>query len=304
MIFSERYKELIDVGHGEAKDNICGEIEFNIKKKIAEVLTEFAEPQKYQVSRYNNLEEETTALESAIERLSDILGYPIIHIDMLPYGMDGLVAGLVSVFTPYLFDIIELQYIELSDKEKPEFEKTLNGLFAEKDIPWILHNGRLIKIDAKQFELDVKAKTLALIKELKDCDAVFQAPFNELTTALEFLEKGSYAEAISNAEKSYESVLKILCNVNRGNADKLTKQVLEANICNIPESMTKEGFREKVLLSLPYVRNNSTASHGSGKDVIEITKEMANLSINIAAALNTYLIESYVKNGFSEKEDE
>lgn len=182
MIFSERYKELIDVGHGEAKDNICGEIKFNIKKKIAEVLVEFAEPQKYQVSRYNNLEEKTTALE--------------------------------------------------------------------------------------------------------------------------FGEKGSYAEAISNAEKSYESVLKILCNVNRGNADKLTKQVLETNICNIPESMTTEGFREKVLLSLPYVRNNSTASHGSGKEVVEITKEMASLSINMAAALNTYLIESYVRNGFSEKEDE
>ena len=302
MIFSERYKELIDVGHGESKDNICGEIEFNIKKKIAEVLVRFAEPKKYQVSRYDNLEEETTALESAIERLSDILGYSIIN--MFPYGMADVESALASVFTPYLFDIIELQYIELSDKEKPEFEKTLNGLFAEKDIPWILHNDRLIKIDAKQFELDVKAKTLALIKELKDCDAVFQAPFNELTTALEFLEKGSYAEAISNAEKSYESVLKILCNVNRGNADKLTKQVLEANICNIPESMTKEGFREKVFLSLPYVRNNSTASHGSGKEVVEITKEMANLSINMAAALNTYLIESYVRNVFSEKEDE
>jgi len=302
MIFSERYKELIDVGHGESKDNICGEIEFNIKKKIAEVLVRFAEPKKYQVSRYNNLEEETTALESAIERLSDILGYSIIS--MFPYGMADVESALASVFTPYLFDIIELQYIELSDKEKPEFEKTLNGLFAEKDIPWILHNDRLIKIDAKQFELDVKAKTLALIKELKDCDAVFQAPFNELTTALEFWEKGSYAEAISNAEKSYESVLKILCNVNRGNADKLTKQVLEINICNIPESMTTEGFREKVLLSLPYVRNNSTASHGSGKEVVEITKEMANLSINMAAALNTYLIESYVRNVFSEKEDE
>lgn len=300
MIFSKRYTELIDVEHDELKDNICGEMDLNIKRKIAEILVYFAEPQKYPVGRYNKLEEETTALESALEELSDILGYRII----LPYGMEGLVSELAFVFTPYLFDIIELQYIELSEKEKPEFEKTLNELFAEKDIPWILHDGRLIKIDAKQFELDVKAKTLALIKKLKDCDGVFQAPFNELTTALEFLEKGSYAEAISNAEKSYESVLKILCNVNRGNADKLTKQVLEANICNIPESMTTEGFREKVLLSLPYVRNHSTASHGSGKEVVEITKEMANLSINMAAALNTYLIESYVRNGYSEKEDE
>ena len=65
----------------------------------------------------------------------------------------------------------------------------------------IFHDDRFIKIDAKKFELDVKEKTLALMKELKDCDAVFQAPFNELTTALEFWEKGSYAEAIFNAEK-------------------------------------------------------------------------------------------------------
>lgn len=33
MIFSERYKELIDVGHGEAKNNICSEIEMVQKKK-------------------------------------------------------------------------------------------------------------------------------------------------------------------------------------------------------------------------------------------------------------------------------
>lgn len=143
----------------------------------------------------------------------------------------------------------------------------------------IFCDDRLIKIDTKKFELDVKAKTLALIKELKDCVAVFQAPLNELPTVLEFLEKGSYEEAISNAGKSYESVLKILCNVNRGNSDKLTKQVLGTNICNILESMTTEGFREKVLLPLLYVRNNSTASHGSGKEIVEITKEMENLSI-------------------------
>lgn len=143
----------------------------------------------------------------------------------------------------------------------------------------IFHDDRFIKIDAKKFELDVKAKTIALVKELKDCVSEFQAPFNELTMVLDFFEKGSYAEAISNARKSNESVLKILCNVNRENSYKLTKQVLGANICNISESMTTEGFREKVLLSLPYVRNNSTASHGSGKEIVEITKEMENLSI-------------------------
>lgn len=303
MIFFERYRELIDTEDGEFKDYICGEIDFSIKKKIAQVMVEFAEPQKYRPSRYDNYEETTTALESALNILSDKLGYPFIPLNMISYGMEAIDYQLGCTFTPYLFSLIELQYNELSEQERTEFEKALNCLYGEKDIPWILHDGRFIKIDAKQFEIDLKAKSLLLMKELKGQEEVFQAPYNEMVAAIEFLEKGSYAEAIANAGKSYESVLKILCDVNRGNVDKLTKQISETDICSIPESMTRDGFREKVLMSLPYVRNNSTASHGSGKEVIEISKEMANLAINMAASLNTYLIESYIKNGINRKED-
>lgn len=303
MIFFERYRELIDTEHGDFKDYICGEIEFNTKNKIAQIMIEFAEPQIYRPSRYDNYEETTTALESALNTLEDKLECPLINKGMLSYRCNGLDYQLGCIFTPYLFSLIELQYNELSEQERTEFEKALNCLFGEKDIPWILHDGRFIKIDAKQFEIDLKAKSLLLMKELKGKEEVFQAPYNEMVAAIEFLEKGSYAEAIANAGKSYESVLKILCDVNRGNADKLTKQILETDICSIPESMTRDGFREKVLMSLPYVRNNSTASHGSGKEVIEISKEMANLAINMAASLNTYLIESYIKNGINRKED-
>ncbi|MBD5526169.1 MAG: abortive infection family protein [Lachnospiraceae bacterium] len=303
MIFCDRYKELIDTENGEFKDYICGEIKFNIKRKIAEIMIEFAEPQIYRPSRYDKYEETTTALESALNILSDKLGYSLIPSCMISYRMEEIDYQLGCIFTPHLFSLIELQYNELSEQERTEFEKALNCLFGEKDIPWILHDGRFIKIDAKQFEIDLKAKSLLLMKELKGQEEVFQAPYNEMVAAIEFLEKGSYSEAIANAGKSYESVLKILCDVNRGNADKLTKQILETDICSIPGSMTRDGFREKVLMSLPYVRNNSTASHGSGKEVIEISMEMANLAINMAASLNTYLIESYIKNGINRKED-
>lgn len=303
MIFYERYRELINTESGEIKDYICGEIDINNKRKIAQIMIEFAEPQVYRPSRYDNYEETTTALESALDILSEKLGYPLMPPSMFSYGMEEIDYQLGCIFTPYLFSLIELQYNELSEQERIEFEKALNSLYSEKNIPWILHDGRFIKIDAKQFELDLKAKSFMLMKELKGEEEIFQAPFNEMTSAMEFLEKGSYAEAISNAEKSYESVLKIICDVNRGNADKLTKQILETDICSIPETMAIDGFREKVLMSLPYVRNNSTASHGSGKEIIEISKEMANLAINMAASLNTYLIESYIQNGINRKED-
>ena len=58
--------------------------------------------------------------------------------------------------------------------------------------------------------------------------------------------------------------------------------------------MTKEGFREKVLMSLPYIRNNSAADHGAGAVPIQISKELAKLALNISASLCTYLIENYL----------
>lgn len=296
MIFSKRYHELIYVDpNGNYIDNICGEIKYNIKQKLALILLHFAEPQKYHPSRYDDMEKETTAFEIAITKLSDMLEYSVLGFNWRYYNENDLVVQLGCIFTPYLFDVIELQYIELSNGEKTEFEKAINDLFIKNDIPWLIHDGKLIKIDAKQFELDIKAKTILLMKELKEQDVVFQAPYDEMSTALEFYRKGNYAEVITNAEKSYESVLKILCDVNRGNADKLTNKVLEEKHCELPQSMIAEGFREKVLMSLPYIRNNSMASHGSGKDAVSITKEMANLAINMAAALNTYLIESFLK---------
>jgi hypothetical protein len=69
MIFSQRYKDLIEVGNGESKDHICGEIEFEVKQKIAKILENFREPQKYHPSRYDSWEETTDALEIAAKKV-------------------------------------------------------------------------------------------------------------------------------------------------------------------------------------------------------------------------------------------
>ena len=43
------------------------------------------------------------------------------------------------------------------------------------------------------------------------------------------------------------------------------------------------------------MRNNSGADHGAGAKEVKITKPMAKLAINLAAALDTYLIEEYAE---------
>lgn len=293
MIFSQRYKNLIDFGNGESKDEICGDIDFTVKQKIVGALEDFREPQKYHPNRYDNYEETTDALEIAANKLNEMVGYPIANMaaaDFMPYGSEDV--ALASMFTPFLFDLIELQYEALSDSEKEPFRMALNAVFKENDVPWIIADGRMVKIDAKQFEQDLKRKALEQLHELTDSAPVFQSAYDELIKAVEFLEKDNYAEAVTNAGKSYESVMKIICDVDKGNADKLTKQIIDDTHIELPDGISAEGFRQNVLMALPYVRNN-VGAHGSGMSTTELSRPLANLAVNLAAALDTYLIEEY-----------
>lgn len=292
MLFSERYSNLIEFGDGMPKDHICGEIEYQAKEKIASVMYDFAEPIVIHPNRYDSYEERTDVLHLAVQVFNDEKGAPYISLTHNIY--DGPAFDpLASAFTPFLFDVIELQYKELSDGEKTAFQSEINNVFIENDIPWLLHDGRMIKVDSQQFEQDLKQKALLQLHELTDSDPIFQSAYDELIKSIEFLQKGDYAEAISNAGKSYESVMKVILQVDRGNADKLTRELISSGSLDFPESMTGDGFREKVLMSLPFIRNNSTASHGAGRSTVKVSKDMANLAINLAASLNSYLIDIF-----------
>ena len=292
IVFSKRYKDLIDHGNGKPVDHICGEIDFKPRYELAGVMMEFDEPQRYQPSRYDNFTVLTDALESAIQRLNNEYDWPVAYVKNEYDNTDQQLIALL--FVPYLFDLIEIQYDELSNSEKFDFQKSINNVLNQHDIPWLLTDGKMIKIDAKQFELDLKAKALLLLQDLKDSDPKFQSAYTELMTACTFFEKGDYSETIVNAEKAYESVLKVICELPKGNADKLTTRYIDDHVNNLPSTMTKEGFREKVLMSLPFLRNNSSSDHGAGEKTVVITKEFAKLAINLSATLCTYLIEEYM----------
>ena len=286
MIFAKRYEDLIFHGEKhEIRDDICGDVDYNLRVRLVDTMVIFCEPMILRPNRYDlNDMLETNAFECACSRFNDIMGKP--------YLLLNNIYILASYCLSFIFSVVELQYENLSDKEKIAYSNTLNDFFKEYDFQWRILDGKLIKIDAQQFECDLKAKAIEAMKEIKDAEPKFQSAYTELTTAIEAFEKGDYQSAINNAGKSYESVLKVILGADRGNADKLTNQYM-STFLEVPETMTKAGFREKVMMSLPYVRNNSGADHGAGAKEVVISKPMAKLSINLAAALNTYLIEEY-----------
>lgn len=221
--------------------------------------------------------------------LNQELGYQLFNLEMpfACYGYNPNEAQLAGNAV-FLFDVIELQYDVLSAKEKRAFAKELNTLLNEREISWLLIDGKMVKIDAKQFEIDVKQKALAKIKELSDCDSKFKPAFAELQKAIEFYNKGEYSESVTNANKCYESILKVILGVDKGNAKDLVTKVKDK--LDLPQTLKPDGFKDNVLMSLPYIRNNAS-SHGAGSGPVIISKTLANLSINLSAVLCTYLIE-------------
>ena len=293
MVFSKRYKDLVFDSDGQWNDRIVGELDFKLRKSIINIMIEFDEPKKYKRGRYTNDTFEIGAFYGAIHCLNNDIGYEVISSNTYDFlGYDTNRDIFAGTFAPFLFDIIEYQYELLSSKEKKAFSSQLNEVFSNYDSPWILHDGNMVKIDSCQFEMDLKNKAEALLKKLKDAEPEFQPAYDELNKAIEFYNKFEYSEAVQTACKSYESVLKVCLNVAKGNADKLTSDICEK--VDLPTAINVNAFKDKVLMSLPFIRNNA-ASHGAGAKEIVVSKELANLSINLACSLITYIIDEYKK---------
>lgn len=295
-LFSERYEELLQDESNWFGGDDGGSVPYSAKVLIARVMEDFREPINLKPSRYDNYTVDTDALDLAIRELNESVDYRVVDLDMMRMG-SGLdeVHALANVHTPHLFDLIELQYEELSDDAengKGGFRGEINKVLREQDIPWILVDGRLVKIDPKQFEQDLKLKTLGEMKELKDACPLYQGAYDELRKAIDFLGRGDYAEAVINAEKSYESVLKVILGSESETeaANGLTKRLLEAGKLSLPVGLKPEALQSSVLMSLPIIRNKA-AAHGSGATGREMSGPMANLAVNLACALNTYLIQ-------------
>jgi hypothetical protein len=288
MLFHERYVNVLD--------EMCGGIDCKYNNNLLSVMHTFSEPIKEPYDRYNpTWTRDTNAFDLALEifntKMKSNFHMGTRHNVFEPDKRDDDSLSDQPIY--YIFSIIELQFNKLSDGEAKEYTREINAVFSENNLPWLLTNGKIIKVDAQQFECDVKANALFQMQELKDAEPKFQSAYTELTTAVEALEKGDYQSAISNAGKSYESILKVILGVDKGNANELTQKYKDT-LLRVPATMPAGGFESQVMKSLPFIRNNSGADHGAGVKSVVISKSMAKFAVNLAASLDTYLIDEYI----------
>ena len=295
-LFSKRYEELLQGESSWLGGDDDGAVPYNVKVIIARVMEDFRQPISIQPNRYDSYTVDTDALNLAIHELNERVDYRVVDLDMTCMDSDlDETHALASIYTPHLFDLIELQYEELSDDPengKDDFRGEINEVLREHDIPWLL-----IITAPKEADGLSQFVESPLVEGIRVLEFLHLAEGLELQVLLELSgvdldQPSDYAEAVINAEKSYESVLKVICGPGSETeaANVLVRRLLEAGKLSLPEGLKPEAFRSNVLMSLPTIRNKA-AAHGSGATGCEVSGPMANLAVNLACALDTYFIQ-------------
>jgi hypothetical protein len=288
--FSERYKDIIIDGE------FCDNIGFKEQYKLVKVMVEFAAPIRYQPGRYDSWTVTTNALDEAFNVFAEHRNW-----GNTPENFECDEEILCKRSLCELFDVIEIQYEQLSS-ESIEYQSEVNNVLDEIDSQFRLMNGRFIKIDKQQFDFDLKRKALAKMEKLRCDEPIFQSAYQEILEAYEKYELGDYKDCILKAEYSFESMMKILLNnpsLSTSAANALIEALATSDyFSDIPEN-AKGIIKDKVLLSLPTVRNKCGSGHGQGDNSSAIPKSVATLALNLASTLNTFLADLYLEKNSS-----
>jgi len=188
-----------------------------------------------------------------------------------------------------VLDAIEVFESWLAKDRKAAFTARINSIFDGEESPLRLADGKCLKLDT---EFVGVGSTAAALERLGL--GPFSGAAAEFAEALREQASGDTKHAISEAHKSYESTLKVLTDLNGATADKLTKELIRQGYLDDLSAEFREGFRQSVLMALPFLRNR-LAGHGQGADVIEMPKSYGTLALQIAAALQNFLIEKYLE---------
>ncbi|MCI9201710.1 MAG: hypothetical protein HFI03_15265 [Lachnospiraceae bacterium] len=172
----------------------------------------------------------------------------------------------------------------------------LNYRFKQHNLGYEFVNGEIIRIDNKVIHQEVIKPALRLLYE-----EGFEGAEEEFRKAFEYRRKGDNKNAILEAGKSFESVMKTICDKKEYKYDK-AKDTAKALI-NILEhnnfypsymSAHMASLRTTLETGLPVVRNKK-AGHGQGSTVEFISDEFAEYALNLAAA-NIVLLVGIYKN--------
>jgi len=208
-------------------------------------------------------------------------------------------AGLLQWGYPSEFlDAIEAWFDQQPPRAR-ECESELNDCFSIHDSPWRFVNGESLLVSSEYLHEEVQARALRLLGE----NGVFGA-LEEFQGAIHDLQVGETKDAVVKAHKSVESVMKTALRTNEHRTfGRLLSDLIGSGL--IPEYY-EEFLRhfEKIVLGAVKERNRPGTGHGQGSEPVEVSRSLAEFTINLAATVNLFIIQRWIEIQSSEQPTE
>ncbi|WP_223553462.1 STM4504/CBY_0614 family protein [Lysinibacillus sphaericus] len=192
----------------------------------------------------------------------------------------------------YFFEMVldEMDVQIVFDYE--EFVERLNKIFLGNSFGYEFVEGQLIRIDRKFIHQEIVMDAIKLLHEND-----FESASIEYMQAFSDYKNGNLKGAITNAGKSFESTMKIICeemnySYKQGDsAKKLISTLMDKGF--IPSYLQTHfsGLNNTLESGLPTVRNKH--SHGDGAIEVEVTDKIVRYSLNLCATNIVLLVEIY-----------
>jgi len=214
---------------------------------------------------------------------------------------------LVEESTERAFDVVELcfkiinsfildnqDYKHFTDRklEAEEAVSELNGRFKEHGIGFQFESNELIRLDSNFLHAEAVKPTLAVLR-----GDGFKGANEEFLLAHEHYRRGRHKECLVNALKSFESTMKVLCNMRGwpnqpGDTAKALISTCLNNGLTPPYLESQLGSLRSLLESgIPTLRNK-LGGHGQGAEPTVVPEYLARYSLNLTASSILFLVEA------------
>jgi len=283
--FSSRHREALD------KRNLKPSFSKPLRVAIARVLDQFSDCDNWR----------NWTFEAAEETLKTFYGQESLR----AYDGDGKLVEasfqqvIKNGYPTHVLDAIEAWFDEVNPDAGRKAEAELNDLMPIHRSPWRFVNGIAILMDSEYMHTEVIANSVRLMGEARAIGAQ-----EEFQAALSSLQAGDFKNAVTEAHKSVESVMKTVLETDVHEPfGKLLGRVVKSGI--VPQYY--EDFLthfKKLALGVVKERNQPGTGHGQGKNPRELTRGLAQFTVHLAASVNLFLIERWLESRTETREPE
>lgn len=154
------------------------------------------------------------------------------------------------------------------------------------------YNGEIFRIDSELVHTEAVKPALSLLR-----DKAYAGPHEEFLKAFEHYRMGRNKEAVTEAAKAFESVMKVILAKRQWthNATDPAKKLIDALYANglIPTFWQNHfsGLRQMLENAIPTARNRNSA-HGQGAIPTTVPDHMAGYILHMTASTIVFLVEA------------